>query len=296
MRISVITAVLDRSQTIGAAIESVARQIDEVDAVQHIIVDGGSSDGTLEVIAQYPHLELVRESRRGIYVAFNRGLREARNDVVCFVNSDDLLEEGALARAAEVLQAHPETDVVAGRATLEGAASGRQPVERLVIPQFGHQGHGWDYLFHSGVAFNAHFFRRSVWQKVGPFDERYRFAGDREMLIRMKLAGVSTLPVDRILYRYLRHKGSATLDPRRTHYIDIRREHIAIADRLIAARSITDHLARKFSAWKACECARIFGASVNPRSWAQGLSAVRSGLRSDSTAFIKFLLGRRNWS
>ncbi len=294
MRFSVITAVLDRSETIRAAIESVARQIDEVDAVQHIVVDGGSTDGTLEIVAEYPHLELVHEPRPGIYVAFNRGLRQARNEVICFVNSDDLLQAGALAEAAEILRTTPEADVVAGRATLESAGGG--PAARVTIPEFGHESQSWDYLFHGGVAFNARFFRRSVLQSVGPFDEGCRFAGDREMLIRMKLAGVSTVPVNRIFYHYLRHEGSATLDPGRGHYIEIRREHIAIADKLITEGAMADDLVGKLHAWKACEYARMAAASLKPRSWGRGWLAARRGLQSDAPAFLKFLTGRRNWS
>ena len=122
MRFSVITAVLDRSETIRAVIESVLGQ--DYPNLEHIVVDGGSTDGTLDIIAEYPHLELVREPRRGIYAAFNQGLGRARNDVICFVNSDDLLAAGALAAAAEVFQSSPRIDVVAGRATLEAAAGG----------------------------------------------------------------------------------------------------------------------------------------------------------------------------
>jgi len=287
--------VLNRSETIRAALESVASQLKDADAVQHIIVDGGSTDGTLEIVAEYHHLELVREPRRGIYVAFNQGLRRAQNDVICFVNSDDQLEVGALKEVAEIFQSSPNIEIVAGRATLETAA-GDEPAKRLVIPQFGHEAQSWDYLFHCGIAFNARFIRRSTMERVGPFNEEYLFAGDREMLIRMKLAGVSTLPVNQIFYRYLGHDGSATLDPRRKNYIDIRREHIAIADKLIDGRTLADDLAGKLHAWKACEYARMAAASLMPRSWGRGWLAAQRGLQSDAPAFLMFIAGRRNWS
>jgi len=133
-------------------------------------------------------------------------------------------------------------------------------------------------------------------ERVGPFNEECRFAGDREMLIRMKLAGVSTLPVAQIFYRYLGHEGSATLDPGRKNYINIRHEHIAIADKLIDGCTLDDDLAAKLNTWKACEYARMAAASLKPRSWGRGWLAARRGLQSDAPGFLKFLAGRRNWS
>lgn len=133
-------------------------------------------------------------------------------------------------------------------------------------------------------------------ERVGPFDERFRFAGDRDMLIRSKLAGVLTLPVNRIFYRYLCREGSATLDPGRRHYIDIRREHIAIANILINRGPLADELAGKLNVWKACEYAWMAAARLKPFSWGLGWHALRCGLQTNAPAFLKFLTGRQNWS
>ena len=77
-RLSIVTPCLNRAATIGAAIDSVLAQGEP--GVQHIVVDGGSTDGTAEILARYPHLTVIREKDRNLYDAINKGLRAARGD------------------------------------------------------------------------------------------------------------------------------------------------------------------------------------------------------------------------
>src|SRR3546814_5880888 len=72
------------------------RSSDRGESLQHVVVDGGSDDGTLDVIAEYPHIELIHEPSPGIYVAMNCGIAAARHEVIGIVNADDLLKTGAL--------------------------------------------------------------------------------------------------------------------------------------------------------------------------------------------------------
>ena len=172
MTFSIVTPVLNMADTIRDCIESVARQIGDVGPVQHIVVDGGSDDGTLEALADYPHVELIHEQAPGIYVAMNRGIAAARRDVIGIVNADDILEDGALAAVSAAMAAHPEMQIVAGLAVVEqGSAAERRP-ER-VAPARGHRTQSWDLLFHGSMPTNAYFFRRGVFEAHGAFNTDY---------------------------------------------------------------------------------------------------------------------------
>ena len=87
------------------ALASVARQ--DWPEIEHIVVDGGSTDGTLELVANRPELRLIDGPDQGVYDALNKGIAAATGDVICFLNSDDALEPGALAAAAAAFSEDP---------------------------------------------------------------------------------------------------------------------------------------------------------------------------------------------
>ena len=99
MKISIITAVRNAAATIGAALESVERQT--YPDIEHIVVDGLSTDGTMDVVRRHSArlAKVVSERDSGIYDAFNKGLRLATGEVVAFLNADDVYA------APDVLQA-----------------------------------------------------------------------------------------------------------------------------------------------------------------------------------------------
>lgn len=288
---SIVTPVLNMVETIRDCIESVARQVDDVGPVQHVVVDGGSDDGTLEIIAEYPHVELIHEPAPGIYVAMNRGIAATLHDVVGIVNADDILEAGALAAVSAALAAHPEMQIVAGLAVVEQGSAGHRRAMR-VAPARGHRSQGWDLLFHGSMPTNAYFFRRGVFRDHGAFNTDYRICADRELLIRFKLAEIPTLPLPRVLYRYLAHEGSTTMNAERRHEVRMCRERIAIAELYLAAGTLSPALARRFRAWIAGEHARIMMAAVRAGDGAAVWQAARAGIRVSPGAFLLFLLRR----
>ena len=86
MKISIITACYNSSATIGDTLKSVAAQ--DYKDIEHIIVDGGSTDDTLEIVKQYPHIvKVVSEKDDGIYDAMNKGISLATGDVIGILNS-----------------------------------------------------------------------------------------------------------------------------------------------------------------------------------------------------------------
>src|SRR6202048_2872509 len=97
--ISIVTPVLNRVSLIGAALDSVCRA-GRVPR-EHLVVDGGSTDGTLSLLRSRPGIRLVEAPGTGIYDALNLGLQAARGDIICQLNSDDLLSPGSLESVAE---------------------------------------------------------------------------------------------------------------------------------------------------------------------------------------------------
>src|SRR5690606_33922341 len=89
-KISVITPVLNRRAFVAEAIESVLNGQGDGFELEHIVVDGGSTDGTLDVLGRYGHLHVITGRDRGVYDALNKGIRAATGAVVALLNSDDV--------------------------------------------------------------------------------------------------------------------------------------------------------------------------------------------------------------
>ena len=291
LKFSIVTPVLNMADTIRDCMESVARQVEDVGAVQHIVVDGGSDDGTLEIVAEFPHVELIHEAAPGIYVAMNRGIAAARHDVVGIVNADDLLEAGALEAVAEALEADPAAQIIAGLAVVEEGAAGEREVVR-VAPARGHQEQTWDLLFHGSMPTNAYFFRRVVFDTYGAFNTDYAICSDRELFIRFKLAEIPTLPLSKVLYRYLAHEGSTTMNAERRHELRMCKERIDIAEDYLAGGKLSPSLAQRFRRWIAAEWARVTMATMGAGEWSAAWQAIRAGLKVSAGGFLLFLLRR----
>ena len=205
-RISIVTPCLNRAATIEAAIGSVLAQ--GPSAVEHIIVDGGSTDGTAEVLARYPHLTVIREADRNLYDAINKGLRAARGDVVGLLNSDDLYAPGAFV-AMEAAMADPRLDMVIGAAEFFVVDDGR---ERILKRLSGVEAVGLtEANAISGITtMNAAFYRRALLDRVGGFDDRFPLAADKDFWLRLALLAPRHRIIDATIIRYRSHAGSLT--------------------------------------------------------------------------------------
>lgn len=115
MKVSIITVSFNSAATIGDTLRSVNAQ-SHAD-IEHIIVDGGSTDGTVEVVRRIGTrvARLVSEPDRGIYDAMNKGLRLATGDLVGFLNADDMLaDDSTIADIARAAAEHPTADAIYG--------------------------------------------------------------------------------------------------------------------------------------------------------------------------------------
>ncbi len=205
-RFSIVTPCLNRAATIEAAIRSVVDQANP--AVEHIIIDGGSTDGTLAILARYPHLRVISEPDRNLYDAMNKGIRQARGAWIGLLNSDDLYTASAFATAAAAL-AEPGIEMVVGGAEIFREEAGVE----VLLGRF--QGEAATGLSEANAmsnmtVVNACFFGRGLLDRVGPFDDRFPLVADRDFWMRLVLARPRHRVLPAILYRYRSHAGSLT--------------------------------------------------------------------------------------
>src|SRR5258708_4493590 len=193
--ISVITPTRDRGAFIEAAVDSVVGQ--GVPAFEHIVIDGASRDDTLVRLRRYPHLRIVSEPDRGLYDAINKGIAQARGDVICLLNSDDRLLPGAFEAVSEAFGRDPAADAVCGRVRIGDVDAGGKDIE---IGSSAMQGlRAGDVI--SGLPItNGRFIRRVVFEQVGSFEQAFPVLADRDFLGRFLLAGLPPAPLHPPVY------------------------------------------------------------------------------------------------
>lgn len=205
LRLSIVTPCLNRAATIGAAIDSVLAQGHP--SFEHIIVDGGSTDGTAEILARYPHLTVIREKDRNLYDAINKGLRAARGDAIGLLNSDDLYAAGAFA-AADTALADPAVDMLLGAAEFFAMEDGREVVQQHLSGPANALSEA--NVFGGITTMNAAFYRRALIVRLGGFDDRFALAADKDFWLRLLLLAPRVATTDATIIRYRAHAGSLT--------------------------------------------------------------------------------------
>lgn len=198
MLISIVTPVLNGARTIERTLRSVAVQRGDF---EHIVMDGGSTDGTAEIVERYQSVypvRVVRQPDRSLYEGVWNGMQQARGEVLCYLNADDLYLPWTLATVAATMEARPEVRWLAGIPSWmrdeTGAAmtNGFAPVYlRGLIRQ------GWYSSARLGfMQQESMFWRRSLWTEAQPRDFllNYRLAGDFHLWRRFSdFAGLHTV-------------------------------------------------------------------------------------------------------
>jgi glycosyltransferase involved in cell wall biosynthesis len=178
--ISVVTPSYNQAQFLDDTLRSVASQ--DYPRTEHIVIDGGSTDGSVEIIRRHaPQLRhWVSEPDRGQSHAINKGLAMATGDVLGWLNSDDTYLPGALKEVGEVFARHPDVDLVYGDYVYTDAG-GRPMRRRHVFASMSYE----SLLYHDYLGQPAVFFRRSLFEKVGPLDESLHYCLDWDLFLRM---------------------------------------------------------------------------------------------------------------
>ena len=178
--VSIITPSLNQGRFIEATIESVLSQ--DYPRIEYIVIDGGSTDGTLEVLRRYgERVQWISEPDRGQSHAINKGFRRARGDILAWLNSDDTYLPGAVRSAVEYLAEHPDCAMVYGDGYLideEGRMTRPFPATEPFDL--------WKLVYvHDYILQQSAFFRREAVDAVGYLDERLYWSMDWDLFIRI---------------------------------------------------------------------------------------------------------------
>ncbi len=182
-RISVVTPCFNGSQFLEGTILSVLSQ--EYPLIEYLIFDGGSSDGSVDIIRRYEDrlAYWVSEPDGGQSDAINRGWRQSRGDILAYLNADDQYAPGAIPAVVDFLQRHPDVEIVYG-SCYSTMPSGAQYLYKP--PEFDLE----QLLIENFIPQSTVFIRRSVLDKVDFLDPSLRYCLDYDLWLRAALAGV----------------------------------------------------------------------------------------------------------
>jgi glycosyltransferase involved in cell wall biosynthesis len=203
-KISIVTPSFNQAHFLEQTILSVLQQ--NYEALEFIIIDGGSTDGSVDVIRKYePQLAFwVSEKDRGQAHALNKGLEHATGEIVAYLNSDDLYFPGAFTAVVDYFREHPECEWLCGDTQMFG----KDREDLLIsanVPRSVAQALSWAYK----APQPGMFWKRELLREG--FDERWRYCFDHELYVRLLLAGhkCEHLPVTLAGYRL--HDTSKTV-------------------------------------------------------------------------------------
>lgn len=230
MKVSVVTPSFNSVVFIEACLRSVFDQ--NYPELEYIVVDGGSTDGTVDVIRRYAGrlAYWVSEPDKGHYDAVNKGFARATGEVMCFINSDDMLAPGSLATVVEIFTQFPEIAWITGMPSVWDETGRRISADtRAVVCGQKYLARGeHDGRILYGVQQESCFWRRSLWEAVGGrIDTTWDLGGDFDLWTRMARHS-ELVGVEQVLSGNRRHsKQRSTLQ--RAEYV---RQVEAIGSRL----------------------------------------------------------------
>jgi glycosyltransferase involved in cell wall biosynthesis len=203
--IAVVTPSYQQSKFIERTIRSVVGQ--RYPALEYVVQDGGSTDGTVEILRRFDAAITTWTSEKdgGQADAINRGFSQTSGEIMAWLNSDDMMLPGALAYVARYFAEHPEVDVVYGDRVLVDENDGK--IGAWILPS-----HDDAVLaLEDFVPQETVFWRRRVWEAVDrQVDPTFRYALDWDLLLRFREVGANIVHLSRFLGAFRVHDGQKT--------------------------------------------------------------------------------------
>ena len=209
--VSIITPSYNQGEFIEETIDSVLNQT--YPNIEYIIVDGGSTDNTLEILKKYENrIQWISEKDKGQANAINKGILRTKGELIGWINSDDVYERDGIEKLVACWKKHPEADLIYGEGIYidrEGRKVGRYLTEVFTKEKLGKQ---------CIICQPSTLFSRAVIERVGMLNEQYQMGMDYELTIKdnriyirfmsgkmFETAGVNKFSLDKdTLYKYYR--------------------------------------------------------------------------------------------
>jgi Glycosyl transferase family 2 len=271
--VSIITPVLNRVDTIEACLASVANQ--SYQPIEHIVIDGGSTDGTLELLKDFraPHrFEWMSEPDGGMYDAVNKGIALAGGDVLAYLNSDDLYLPWSAEVAMRALKSGSEL-IYGDLGVLSVDEVGRPKAFSIQFyPRF-----DWRYYTFVGTLGQPTvFWRRTLTERIGLFDVQYRLIGDCEYWLRAALRGATLSHVSELMAVQVEHGSTlrATEASRLSEEFDTLRE--AMRSVIDPPLSLRWERLKKSMVWRARQLEFMYAMKeTRPHKWPRFVNELR---------------------
>ena len=196
--ISVILPVYNGEKYLAEALQSVYDQ--HYAPMEIIAIDDGSTDGTAQILSQYSdRIQYLQQENQGPAAARNSGIQKAKGDFITFIDADDLWPDKKIMVQMNVFHRYPETDIVQGL------------VSRIVLPGAitNIKNNETEFEF-MGSNLGAMIIRRSVFDKIGYFDESLTYHSDTDFWFRAREAGIRILVLEEVALIYRIHDANHT--------------------------------------------------------------------------------------
>ncbi|WP_123193227.1 glycosyltransferase [Pannonibacter phragmitetus] len=196
--ISIITPSYNRVNFIDRCIASIPEHVRPW--VEHVIVDGGSTDGTLEKLQNHPHVRWMSEPDKGLYDALNKGIRLAKGKYIGFLATDDFLDEAFFAAVKTHVDAHSDVEVFSFDFNIH---NGDEVVIKRssALDEFS--------IIYGDVSLFSMLIQRELLLTI-MFDDSFRIAGDLETGLRLAKKARNKAHIDAVMLNFWRHEGSLT--------------------------------------------------------------------------------------
>jgi len=230
-KISIVTPSYNQGEYVEETIRSVLLQ--GYPNLEYIVVDGGSTDGSVDIIRKYEKwlTYWISEPDKGQSHAINKGFREATGEIYAYINSDDVYSAGAFGTVAPIFSKNGEPHLVAGECVIFDGHTTKsifkpwwpENVDHFLDP------------FGSTLAQPASFWSKEIHHRVGGFDEGFHFSFDREFFLKIALEGVTPHLISEEIARYRDHASTKT-----RHTIRFYEESIPFIERHAAACGVSE--------------------------------------------------------
>lgn len=282
-KLSIVTPVFNGGKTLEKNIQSIIAQ--HYDNVEHIIIDGGSTDNTLDIIRKYESHIAYWHSKPdgGALYAINAGIERATGDLVVQLMADDFYEPDTLHKVAQALIANPDADIIScgGRIISYDAKTNRYLTKSV------YQNKDLDLNFYN-ICFDVsaiccRFVRKSLYNKIGAYivtDQlsRHLYSSDKEFLLRALVAHAKNVTIDHIGHNYLAHSGSMTFSSNRKVTARMYEEHMHFAEDYLANKKLTDEQRLVLKYWYQHQSARCAFYLLATGSFSRAFKVIRKDL------------------